>query len=161
MEGEIFDNNEIFNIVIEIGEEDRTFEDLTKDYTDKIEKLEEALLNYTGENDLKLLKTEFPDNWIDLTRKLAYPYEYLKSVVEYQKTVNNLQKQDSSSKMKNKCPTDKQLERTKEIIKLFIIRKGRELTRLFIKSDVSYLHVCLRNLSKCQITNLLSILCTV
>ena len=49
------------NIVNEIGEEDRTIEDLKKDYPEEIIKLEEVLLNYIGENDLKLLKTEFPD----------------------------------------------------------------------------------------------------
>ena len=34
-----------------------------KDYPDRIKNLEETLLNYMGENDLKLLKTEFRDNW--------------------------------------------------------------------------------------------------
>ena len=38
----IVDNDEILNIVNELGEEDRTIEDLKKDYPDKIEKLEEA-----------------------------------------------------------------------------------------------------------------------
>ena len=28
-----------------------------------------------GEHDLKTLKTEFPDKWKYLTKKLAYPYE--------------------------------------------------------------------------------------
>ena len=57
---EIVDNDEILNIVNEI-EEDRTIEDLKKDYPDEIEKLEDAIIIYIGENDLKLLKTEFPD----------------------------------------------------------------------------------------------------
>ena len=30
-------------------------------------------LNYMRENDLKILKTEFPDKWKYLTKKLAYP----------------------------------------------------------------------------------------
>ena len=47
---------------------------MKNDYPDKIEKLGEILLNYMGENDLKFLKTEFPDNkWKHLTKKLAYP----------------------------------------------------------------------------------------
>ena len=61
MKEEIIDNNEILDFVNEIKEQDRTFENLKKDYSDKIKKLEEALLNYIGENDLKILKTGFPD----------------------------------------------------------------------------------------------------
>ena len=53
--------DEILKLIKEIGEEDRTIECLKKDYPTEIEKLEEVLLNYIGENDLKLLKTEFPD----------------------------------------------------------------------------------------------------
>ena len=58
---EIVDNDEILNIINEIVEEDKTIKDLKKDYPDKIEKLEEALIDYIGENDLKILKTGFPD----------------------------------------------------------------------------------------------------
>ena len=58
---EIVDNDEIVNILDKIVEDDKLIEDLKKDYPDKIRKLEEALLNYMGENYLKLLKTEFPD----------------------------------------------------------------------------------------------------
>ena len=36
-----------------------SFKDFKKDYPDKIKNLNEALLNYIGENDLKILKTEF------------------------------------------------------------------------------------------------------
>ena len=59
---EIVDNDEILNIVNKIVGEDKTIEDLKKDYPNEINKLEEALLNYIGENDLKILKTGFPDN---------------------------------------------------------------------------------------------------
>ena len=31
-----------------------------------------------GENDLKFLKTEFPDSWKYLTKNLGYPYEHFK-----------------------------------------------------------------------------------
>ena len=58
---EIVDNDEILDIVNKILEDDRTVEDLKKDYPNEINKLEEALLNYIGENDLKILKTGFPD----------------------------------------------------------------------------------------------------
>ena len=66
---EIVDNDEILDIVNKTVEDDRTIEDLKKDYPDEINKLEEALLNYMGENDLKILKTGFPDKWKYLTKK--------------------------------------------------------------------------------------------
>ena len=75
MRKEIADNDEILNIVYEIGEEDKTIEYWKKTYPNEFNKLDEALLNYMGETDLKLLKTEFPDKWEYSTRKLAYPYE--------------------------------------------------------------------------------------
>ena len=76
-EEEIFDNNiEILNIVKEIKiliTEDKykrdSITDLKNNYPDKNENLEEALLNYMVENDLKILKTGFPDKWKLLTKK--------------------------------------------------------------------------------------------
>ena len=47
-----------------------------------------------GENDLKFLKTGFPNKWKYLTKKLAYPYEYFNSIDDYQKPVDNLKKED-------------------------------------------------------------------
>ena len=58
---EIVDTDGILDIVNELKEQDRTIEILKKDYPDKIKKLEEVLLNYIGENNLKHLKTEFSD----------------------------------------------------------------------------------------------------
>ena len=55
------DNDEILDIVNKIVEEDETIIDLKKDYPNEIKNLEEALLNYLGNNDLKILKTGFPD----------------------------------------------------------------------------------------------------
>ena len=43
------------------------------------------------------------------------------------------------SKLKNKCPDDDEIERTREINKLFDIKNGEELTKLYLKSDVSFL----------------------
>ena len=72
---EIVGQDEILKIVSEL-EEDKTVKDLRKDYPDQNKKLEEALLNYVGENDLKSLRTEFPENkWNYLTKKIAYQYE--------------------------------------------------------------------------------------
>ena len=72
LKNEIVDNDEILNIVDEIVEDDKTIKDLKKHYPDKVKNLEEALLNYMGENDLKILKTGVPDKWKYLTKKLAY-----------------------------------------------------------------------------------------
>ena len=49
-----------------------------------------------GENDLKILKTEFPDQWKYLTKKFAYQYEFFNSIDNYQKPVDNLKKKISS-----------------------------------------------------------------
>ena len=53
-----------------------------------------------GENDFKILKRGFPDKWKYLLKKLAYPYEFFNSINDYQKTVNNLKKEDFFSKKK-------------------------------------------------------------
>ena len=104
------------NIVNEIIEEDKTIKDLKKGYPDKIKNLEETLLNYMGENDPKILKTEFPDKWKYLTKKLAYPYEYFNGIVDYQKPVDNLRKEHFFSNLKNGYPDDEELRRTMDII---------------------------------------------
>ena len=138
---EIVDNDEVLDIVSKIEEnyteeDDRTIKNLKKYYPEEIEYLEEALLNYMGENDLKILKTGFPDKWKYLTKKLAYPYEYFNSIDDYQKPVNNLKKEHFFSKLKNKCPDDEEIERTMDIIERFNIKNGEELTESYLKSDV-------------------------
>ena len=89
-----------------------------------------------GENDPKILKTEFPGiKWKYLTKKLAYPYEFFKSLADYQKPVDNLKNDDFFSKLNNKSPDDEEIERRREIIKVFENKNG-ELTQLYLKSDV-------------------------
>ena len=56
---EIVDNDKILDIVNKIVEEDKSIKDLKKIYPEEIKNLEEALLDYMGENDLKVLKTGF------------------------------------------------------------------------------------------------------
>ena len=141
---EIFDSDEIMNIVNIIGnyseeifnleEDDRTFKILKKYYPEEIENLEKVFLDYRGENDLKILKTGFPDKWNYLTKKLAYPYEYFNSIDDYQKPVNDLT--HFFSKLKNKCPADEEIQRTMDNIKKFNIKNGKELTEIYLKSDV-------------------------
>ena len=99
--------------------ENECIQDLKKDYPNEIEKLEESLLNYMGENDLKLLKIEFPDKWKFITKKLAYPYEHFNTINDYEKPVDSLKKENFFSKLKNDYPDDEQIERTKRNIKLF------------------------------------------
>ena len=113
---EIVDNDEILDIVNEMVEDNKTVEDLKKNYPDKIKSLEECLLNYMGENDLKILKTIFTDKWKYLTKKLAYPYEYFNCLDDYQKPADNLEKKHFFSKLKNKCPDDEEIQRTMDII---------------------------------------------
>ena len=125
---EIIDNDEIWDIVNKIEEEDRTTEVLKKDYPNEIEKMNEALLNYMGENDLKVLKTGFPDKWKFLTKKLAYPNDHFKSIVDYQKLADNFKKEDFFSKLQNDYLDDEDIERTKEIIKIVNTKNGEKLT---------------------------------
>ena len=82
------------------------------------------------------MKKEFPDKWQYLNKKLAYPYQYFNSINDYEKPVDYLKKEDFFSKLKNDYPDDDEIERTKEIVKLFNIEDGEELTKLYCKSDV-------------------------
>ena len=130
------DIDERLDIVNETVEDDRTIEDLKKDHPNEIENLEEALLKYMGENDLKVLKTGFPDKWKYITKKLVCPYEYFNSIEAYQKSVSNLKKEDFFSKLNNKCPDNEEIQRTKENIERFDIKNGEELTEIYLKSDI-------------------------
>ena len=64
------------------------------------ESLDKLVKNLDGD-EFKILKKEFPDKWQYLNKKLAYPYEYFNSIEDYKKPVNNLKKEDFSSKLKN------------------------------------------------------------
>ena len=96
----------------------------------------EKIVKILDEGGFKILKIEVPDKWQYLNKKLAYPYQYCNSIDDYQKPVDNLKKEDFFSKLKNKCPDDDEIERTKKIIKLFDIKNGEELTKLYCQSDV-------------------------
>ena len=96
----------------------------------------DKLVKNLDEDDFKILKKEFPDKWQYLKKKLAYPYEYFISIDDYKKPVNSLKRENFFSKLKNDFPDDEKLERTKEIIKLFNIKDGEKLTKLYCKSDV-------------------------
>ena len=100
------------------------------------ENLEEALLNYIGENDLKILKRGLPDMWKYLAKNLAYPYKYFNNIDDYEKPVDNLKKEDFFSNLKNKGPDVDEIERTKENINKINIKNGEELTEIYLKNDV-------------------------
>ena len=96
----------------------------------------DKLVKSLDEDDSKIFKREFPDKWQYLNKKLAYPYQYFNSINDYQKPVDNLKKEHFFSKLKNDYLDDDEIERTKENIKLFNIKDGEELTKLYCKSDV-------------------------
>ena len=104
-----------------------------------------------GGNHLKFLKTEFPDKWKDINRKLVFPYEYFSSIDDYHKPVDNLKKEDFFSKLKNECPIDEEIERTKQIITFFDIKNGEEISILNIKIDVSLFACVIEKLIKVSI----------
>ena len=139
---EVIGDDNILNIINQIEnlidktKRNQSISILKKNYPDKINELEEALLNYMAEHDLKIFKKEFPYRWKYLTKKLAYPYEYFNSIEDYNKPVIILENKNFFSKLKNKCPHDKEIDGTREIIKKFDIKNGRELTELYCRSDV-------------------------
>ena len=96
----------------------------------------DKLVKNLDKDDFEILKKEFSDKWQYLNKNLAYPYEYFNSIDDYEKPVDNLKNEDFFSKLKNDYPDDEEIERTKEIIKLFNIRDGEELTKLYCKIDV-------------------------
>ena len=118
----VFGDDKILNIINELenmtdkNKRNKSISDFKKKHPDKIIELEEAFLDFIGENDLKILKTEFPDKWRYLTKTIAYPYEYFNSIEDYNKPVDNLENKDFFSKLKNKCPDDKEINRTRETI---------------------------------------------
>ena len=107
-----------------------------------------------GENDLKFSKTEFPKNWMYLTKKLAYPYEYSRSIDDYRKPVDNFMKEHFFGKLKNDFPSDKEIEKSMDINKRFNIKRGEELTLLHLKSDVSLLACVFEKFIKVSILEL-------
>ena len=96
----------------------------------------EKLVKKLDEDDFKILKQEFSDKSQYLNKNLAYPYQNFNSIDDYKEPVVNLKKEDFFSKLKNKCSDDEEIERTKEAIKLFNIKSGEELIKLYLKSDV-------------------------
>ena len=111
------------------------FLDSMRFQTDSLEKLTESL----KDDDYIHLKKHFPNHWMLLKNKLAYPYEFYKTLEDYERPIDELLKSGKEpyfSKTKNKIPDQKEIDRTNEIIRLFNIKNGRELTELYNKADV-------------------------
>ena len=97
----------------------------------------DKLVKNLDEDGFVILKKVFPVKWQYLNKKLTYPSQYFKNINDYKKPVDKFKKEDFFSELKNKCPDFIEMERTKEIIKVFDIENGEELTKLYLKSDVS------------------------
>ena len=110
-----------------------------------------GLVKILNEDDFKILKKEFPSKWQYLNKKIAYPYEYFKSNDGYKKPVGNREKEEFFSKLKNKCPNDDEIQRTKENIEKFDIKNGEELFKLYFESDVFLLAVFFEKLIELSI----------
>ena len=104
-------------------------------------------------NDFKIFLREFPDKWQNLNEKLAYPYQSF-NIIDDSRKPNNNWKKDFFSKLKNKCPEDVEIARTKEMIDLFVNKNGEKVTKLFCKSDVILLADVLRNLLEYLLNNM-------
>ena len=64
-----------------------------------------------------------------LKKKLAYPYEYYKSLEDYEKPIEELiecGKEALYSMVKNKCPDQEEVDRTNETIRYFNLKNGRQ-----------------------------------
>ena len=102
---------------------------------DSLKKVTETL----NDQDYIHLERKVPNHWEILKKKLAYPYYFYKTLEYYEKPIEDLIKSGEKayfSKVKNKNPDREEIDRTNEIIKLFNIKNGRELTELYNKADV-------------------------
>ena len=100
-----------------------------------LEKIRESI----NDHDYIHLKRHFPNHWMLLKKKIAYPYEFFRSLEDYEKPIDEFLKSGKEayfSIVKNKRPDQEEKDRTNEIIKFFNIENGRELTELYNKADV-------------------------
>ena len=81
----------------------------------------EELMQSSIEQDLILLKREFPNYWIIISKEPAYQYEFYKNIESCEKLIENLLECGQEayySKLKNKCPDKDEIDRTNKIIKI-------------------------------------------
>ena len=101
----------------------------------------DSVVKTLDNDDFNFLKTECPDKSHYLNKKLAYLFEFFNSYDDYQKPVSDIKKEDFFSKIKNKFPDDKEIERTKEISQILDIKNGEQLLHLYLKSDIFLIDV--------------------
>ena len=89
-----------------------------------------------GKKILKILKTENPDEWKHLNKKLPYLMNTLKVSMIIKSLVRACKKKSSSVNWKTNVPVIKKWKEQEETIEKFNIKNGEELTQLFLKSDV-------------------------
>ena len=83
---------------------------------------------------------------------MACQYEFFNSIEDYQKPVHNLKKkEDFFSKLINGYPNDEEIERTMQMVKLLNIKNGKELTEIYLKSDVLLLAFVFEKIIKVSI----------
>ena len=70
----------------------------------------------------------------------------------------NLEREDYFIKLRNKYPSDDEIERTEEFIIIFKFENGENLTKFYCKSDVILLADIFDKFKKCQLKNLILIL---
>ena len=101
--------------------------------SDKLDKLVKNLDN----DDFIIFNEDFPKKWQNINKKLACPYQNSNNIDDFQKPKNvlitsktqnnfNLKNEDFFSKLKNKCPDNEEIERTKESNKKFYIKNGEK-----------------------------------
>ena len=71
----------------------------------------DSLVKSLHEDDLQLLKKEFPENVDLLNKKLAYPYEYFNSFEDYEVSFDSLSRESYHSKLTNSYPNEEEIER--------------------------------------------------
>ena len=102
---------------------------------DSLEKLTESL----NDQDYIHFERHFPNHWMLLNTKLAYPNEFFKTLEDYEKPIEELLKSGKEayfSKTKNKILDQEEMGRKNEIIKFFNFKNGRELTEPYNKAGV-------------------------
>ena len=76
----------------------------------------DSLVETLVEDDLEILKNEFPDEWIYLIRILAYPYEKFNSINDHQTRLKIRKKNISSKNEKTKILAMKKTKDQKKIL---------------------------------------------
>ena len=67
---------------------------------------------------------------------MAYPYEYFKSLDDYDLPITNLVEENEFSSLKKRYPENNESERTDIIIENFNIKTRKQWTELYSKTDV-------------------------